>query len=272
MRGAAKSEISFGFVMSVERVDIFIAGVQKAATTALHAYLSGHPDIVSADAKELHFFDNEKIDWSAPDYSLLHNRYPAPRSGQIAIDATPIYSFWPSSLKRIQDYNSGAKIIIQFRDPIERAWAHWRMIAAQNAENLSFSQSIRDGRKRLDPSTRLADNWRFISYVERGFYAGQVRRLFKVFPKEQILLLRSNDLEHTPETSLSRVTEFIGIDSFGRLDTRRENVGSDRFGTIPESDVLFLRDIYQDDVREFASLTGLDVSDWPAMNPDIPIR
>lgn len=108
--------------------------------------------------------------------------------------------------------------------------------------------------------------------MERGFYTGQVRRLFNLFPKEQILLLRSNDLEHIPEISLARVTDFIGLDRFGRLDIRRENVGSDRFGTIPESDVLFLRDMYQDDVREFATLTGLDVSDWPTKNPDIAVR
>lgn len=179
--GAVTSDARVGFIVAVERVDIFIAGVQKAATTTLHALLSAHPDILSADVKELHFFDNEEIDWSVPDYSLLHNRYPEQQNGQVAIDATPIYTFWPPSLKRIKAYNPDAKIIAQFRDPIERAWSHWRMETARNNEDLNFSACIRYGRSRIDPSTTLARNWRIASYVERGFYTQQVRRLFDLW-------------------------------------------------------------------------------------------
>lgn len=258
--------------MTIDRVDIFIAGVQKAATTALHAYLSGHPDIVSADAKELHFFDNEKIDWSAPDYSLLHNRYPEPQNGQVKIDATPIYTFWPPSLQRIKAYNPDAKIIVQFRDPIERAWSHWRMETARNKEDLSFSACIRSGRSRLDPSTPLAWNWRVASYVERGFYAQQVRRLFDLFPPAQILLLDNRDLDFDAAGTMARVTDFLGLKPYEALDERRDHVGTNKFGTIPEEDVTFLRDIFREDVLEFGRLTGLTVSNWPTLNPKLPVK
>ena len=39
------------------RIDFIIAGVQKAGTTSLDAYLRQHPDICMAKKKEPHFFD-----------------------------------------------------------------------------------------------------------------------------------------------------------------------------------------------------------------------
>ena len=49
------------------RVDFLIAGVQKGGTTALHAYLSEHPGLNLAAEKELHFFDDQTVDWAHPD-------------------------------------------------------------------------------------------------------------------------------------------------------------------------------------------------------------
>ena len=54
------------------RIDFIIAGVQKGGTTALHTFLSQHPQIFLPQRKELHFFDNERLKWSCPDYTSLH--------------------------------------------------------------------------------------------------------------------------------------------------------------------------------------------------------
>jgi hypothetical protein len=43
--------------------NVFIAGVQKSGTTALHTYIGGHSHVSPSMKKELHFFDDEKIDW-----------------------------------------------------------------------------------------------------------------------------------------------------------------------------------------------------------------
>lgn len=186
--------------MPADRIGLFIAGVQKAATTTLHAHLASHPVTMTGANKELHFFDNEAVDWIAPDYGLLHTRFDGDRAGRVALDATPIYTFWPPSAGRIAVYNPSARLVVVFRDPVERAWSHWRMETARGAESLSFSDAIRHGRERLDSNDALAAIWRVASYVERGFYAGQVRRLFDHFPKDQLLFLDSRDLTRDPHT------------------------------------------------------------------------
>jgi hypothetical protein len=48
------------------RVSVFIGGVQKGGTSALHAYLARHPDLCPPPRKELHFFDDETRDWRWP--------------------------------------------------------------------------------------------------------------------------------------------------------------------------------------------------------------
>ena len=55
-----------------------------------------------------------------PDYAPLHAAFPAtdarPRG-----EATPIYVYWPGCLERIAAYDPAMKLVLLFRDPIERA-------------------------------------------------------------------------------------------------------------------------------------------------------
>ena len=60
------------------RVNFLIVGAQKGGTTALFDYLGDYPDIALADEKELHFFDDETLDWAAPDYRPYHAHFPTP--------------------------------------------------------------------------------------------------------------------------------------------------------------------------------------------------
>lgn len=258
--------------MPAERVDLFIAGVQKAATTTLHAHFAAHPGVMTARAKELHFFDNEALNWISPDYAVLHDRFEGAQSSRIALDATPIYTFWPPSLTRLRAYNPDARLIVVFRDPIERAWSHWRMETSRNAETLGFSEAIRDGRARLDPADPMAPIWRVASYVERGFYASQVRRLLGHYPREQLLFLDSRALTSDLESVLSRAADFAGIGPFESVHPLEVHVGNRAFGRIPPEDAFFLRGLFRADLLEFAALTEIDVSKWPTLNPDEPIR
>ncbi|PYL08078.1 MAG: hypothetical protein DME33_08405 [Verrucomicrobia bacterium] len=49
----------------IDCLDFILAGAQKSGTTALHYFLSKHPDITMGDKQEIHFFDNEEI-FAAP--------------------------------------------------------------------------------------------------------------------------------------------------------------------------------------------------------------
>ena len=112
--------------MPKPRVDFAIAGVQKAGTTALFDYLSDEPELSLSHVKETHFFDDDERDWARPDYAPYHALFDAP-DGRLRGEATPIYLYWPKVLERICAYNPAMKLIVVLRDPVERAWSHWRM-------------------------------------------------------------------------------------------------------------------------------------------------
>ena len=230
------------------RVKILVAGAQKAGTTSLFGYFCDHPELLPPMRKESHFFDDEAIDWSAPDYSVLHRMYEPRDYKRQAFDITPIYLFWPPSLARIRDYNSTIKLILLFRDPIERAWSHWRMEYGRNAEDLPFHVAIRQGRWRLKGLAPLHTAWRVYSYVERGFYARQVRKVFDLFPQENVLLLRSNDLKRHHQATLGLIADFAGLSPFPSLSPRLDHRGAPAEHRLRVEDVGYLRQLFCDDI------------------------
>src|ERR1700761_3269521 len=127
------------------RVSFLVAGVQKGGTTALFDYLGDEPGLSLAREKELHFFDDESQDWAAPNTAAYHAAF-APFDGRPRGEATPIYVYWPNSLARIRAYNPAMKLIVVLRDPVQRAWSHWRMEFARGVETRPFAWCIRQGR------------------------------------------------------------------------------------------------------------------------------
>jgi hypothetical protein len=248
-------------------VSIFVCGVQKGGTTSLFGYFCEHPSLSNPHRKELHFFDDETIDWLLPEYSILDSFFP-PRDGdKLRFDVTPIYSFWPPSISRIRAYNPAAKLILLFRDPLDRAWSHWCMEYARGTETLPFAEAIRAGRKRMAGAAPLAPGRRVYSYVERGLYAEQVRRVLSLFPREQVLFLRSQDLLDDHCATLARIATFAGLSPFPETGPKRERpqpyIAAPLSAT--KEDRAYLASLLRDDVCAFAQLTGLDVADWATM-------
>lgn len=242
---------------SSPRVNFIIAGVQKGGTTALFDYLQDYPDLALPTTKELHFFDDETQDWNCPDYDVYHAAFPEV-AGRPCGEATPIYTYWPNSLERIAAYNPAMKLIVVFRDPVQRAWSHWRMEYARGVETHPFDWCIRDGRQRLFDAEPWGHHREF-SYVERGFYGEQMERVFSLFPREQVLTLRSDDLRAEPAAALSRVRDFLGLPLAPTPTPREVHVGRemDYPSRLTTADVDHLRQVYARDAERLAALTGL---------------
>src|SRR5213082_1566987 len=122
----------------VERLDFILAGAQKSGTTALHYFLSRHPDICMGDQQEIHFFDNDAMFVAKPNYAELHKHYPSIASSTIAGDCTPSYLYHEPAMQRIWNYNPKIKLLILLRNPVERAFAHWNMQRYRGLEPLDF--------------------------------------------------------------------------------------------------------------------------------------
>ncbi len=238
-------------------VNFLIAGVQKGGTTALYHYLAAFPDVALSRVKEVHFFDDERQDWRRPAYGAYHAAFPAP-DGRPCGEATPIYTYWPNALERIRAYNPAMRLIVTLRDPIERAWSHWRMEYARGAEHEPFAWCVRRGRQRLFS----AEPWghhRVYSYVERGFYAEQLERLYGLFPREQTLVVRAEDLRADPAATVGAVRRFLGLAEAPAPAPLQAHIGRemDYGSTLTAEDVAWLRMVYARDQARLQALAGL---------------
>jgi hypothetical protein len=165
-------------------------------------------------------------------------------------------------LERIRAYNPDIRLILALRDPVERAWSHWRMEYARGAETNPFAWCIRQGRQRLFES-RPWGHHREYSYVERGYYGEQVERLLSLFPRKQLLVLKAEDLQDAPAQVLAEVRAFLGLRGAAKpAEARRAHVAREMdYGSdLTPEDVDFLRETYAPDLARLASLTGVDLS------------
>ena len=242
-------------------VTFIVAGVQKGGTTALYEYLAGMGDVALSRRKETHYFDDESRDWSRPDYAPYHAMFDTAGDGPCG-EATPIYSYWPNALERIRGYNPAMKLILLLRDPVARAWSHWRMEYARGAEKEPFAWCVREGRMRLFEHQPPAHPWgahREYSYIERGFYGEQVERALSLFPREQLLVLRAEALQDEPAATLAAVRAFLGLPKRKAPAARRVHVGAeiDYGSELTAEDAAFLRGLYaRDEARLQRLLAG----------------
>jgi len=243
-------------------VDFLIAGTQKGGTTALFAYLRAHPKICLAKVKETHFFDTEaNFEGNRVNYADLHKHF-TPRRGQLLGEATPITMYWEAAPRRVCEYNPRMKIICLLRDPIDRAFSHWNMERELGFEKLSFADALNHEAERCRAALPLQH--RTYSYTDRGFYCEQIRRLWRYFPREQTLFLKSEDLRTRPQETLNRVFDFLGV--------RRRSVKPQVIHARPytsEMDVAErarLADLYECEVRQLERLLDWDCRDWLAVS------
>lgn len=238
-------------------VTFLIAGVQKCGTSALDAYLRHNDKVEMASPKETHFFDRESgVDWRAPDYGVLERHYQ--REVAVRGEATPITLYWTPAHYRVLRYNPDMKFILLFRDPVERAWSHWKMNKANGWDNLGFSDAIRHGRLRVLDEAGPNGLSRRLSYVERGYYGRQLDELMKLFPKEHCLFLKQEDLKVDPQSVVQQATDFLGVPpgTIGQHKTVNASRWTDDVA-MSDEDRDYLSGLYSEDQKRFEEITGL---------------
>jgi hypothetical protein len=99
--------------------------------------------------------------------------------------------------------------------------------------------------------------------VARGFYSEQLRRIWRFFPREQTLVLKSETFFSCPGATLKTVQGFLGLSPVAAAATEQANAG--RYGdAMPEECRAFLEKTYRWEVRWIEDLLGWDCSDWLA--------
>lgn len=181
--------------------DFLIVGAAKSGTTTLFRYLDQHPDVFGCHPKEPCFFD-DGVNWDRG-FEWYSSLFEGARPDQICGEGSTNYTRFPQVREvpeRIRAAIPHAKLIYIMRHPVERAYSHY----------------VHRYTKEVFPHQPIVEP--FESFVERdpmcvdgSDYALQIERYLEHFPREQILLLRLEELHRDPSSVLQRVQRFLGL-------------------------------------------------------------
>lgn len=247
---------------SSKNVNFAICGTQKGGTAALDMYLRAHPEICMANKKEAHFFDSEdNFRGNTVDYRRYHALFsPGPRH-KILGEATPIYMYWRDAPRRIWQYNPDMKLIVLLRNPLDRAFSHWNMERAEKRDSASFWDAIHNEAERSREA--LPYQHRVYSYIDRGFYLEQLHRLWACFPKEQVLVLKTEALQKQPNDTLQQIFGFLGVTPLPLLNPVNVH-GFPHTSRMSEAERTYLRSIFEQEIKALERALGWDCSHWLA--------
>jgi Sulfotransferase domain len=205
--------------------DFVIIGGQRCGTTSLYWYLMEHPLCIRAFEKEVHFFDNnygKGLDWyraNFPMHGYVSLVEKLKRAQLLSGEASPLYMFHPLAPKRVAEHLPQAKLIALLRNPVDRAYSHFQHEVRLGSETLGFEQALDAEEERLqgERDRILEDqgypgyNYAHYSYATRGIYIDQLLNWLQYFPREQLKVIRSEDLYAEPERVLPEVQRFLGL-------------------------------------------------------------
>jgi len=225
-------------------MNVFIVGAAKAGTTSLFYYLEQHPQVLVPIIKEPNYYshinaneDNVLAEGKGPgdnatvwtfkeeEYrSLFPNSKKLERESYRYLDASVTNLYSSTAAKGIRESENNAKIIILLRNPIQRAWSHYKHLVRDGRESYSFEDALKLEQDRINK------HWEFSwHYKNMGLYHEQIQRYFQHFEKEQIKVILFSDLINETKTVLEEVNHFLNLTPYDyKIETSHNASGSSR--------------------------------------------
>jgi LPS sulfotransferase NodH len=169
---------------------IIAVGPQRTATTWLHRLLQGHAGVPRT--KELDFFNanyERGLEWYAQFFSDCPPGLPK-------IEICPNYFATPIAIERIAADLPDCRIVCTLRDPLERAWSHYRLLRGRGFTHADFEQLA------TTPGSVIH---------ESGRYAFFIAKWFECFGRDNVLVLLYEDLIADPPAFIGALCSFMGI-------------------------------------------------------------
>lgn len=268
------------------RPTAMVLGAQKGGTTALFKYLSQHPQVVPGRQKELHFFNFDGHYTRGLDFYHRYFERATPwRAGKITIDITPGYLFAADrSAARIHAYDPEVRLAALLRDPVPRAYSAWQMYRKMYRQDPRWFCEYLDGRVIGDPRALFVarpafgdsflDDLRFeiaedaagrvaeMSVLGYGLYAAQLSHFYRYFPREQLLVLASDDIRRDTVGALRQVERHFGLEpcDWSQADIAPHFEGG-YHEPMPDAARELLREYYAPHNRQLFALLGTTF-DW----------
>ena len=97
--------------------------------------------------------------------------------------------------------------------------------------------------------------------MDRGFYAQQLQRLFKFFPRDQVKAVKFEDFKEKQRETLTSIFSFLGLEPLRSVRSKDRNiVPYDRAMNWEEK--VFLYNQFEEDIAKLEQLLGWDCANW----------
>jgi hypothetical protein len=200
------------------KVDFFIVGAPKAGTTSLYKYLNKHQDVVMSSVKEPNYFSKEELESqdlyyaskNITDEKDYHSLFQANGEKKKLGEASVSYLFYPKVSKRIFTYNKDAKIIIILRNPVDRAYSHYKMDFRLGFVKRDFEDLVLNNNQE--------GSLFYQQYIDLGLYHLQVKSYIDEFGSTNVCVMFYEDLKKDRATFVNNIFSFLNLKSDSNIN------------------------------------------------------
>ncbi len=180
--------------------DFVVIGAAKSGTTFFYHLLSRHPHVQPAIVKEPHYFDmlfEEGTEW----YRRCFTQ-PSWKDGRMTItgEASPGYIWDPLAPERMAEVIPQARLIALLRNPVDRIYSDYYQKVKNGRETRTFEQVVQAIFE--NPLRRQ---------LSKGIYVDYLQRWSEFFPREQMLVLKSEEFFERPAETLKVALDFLDL-------------------------------------------------------------
>lgn len=255
--------------------NFIIVGAQRSGTTSLYDYLLWHRAISPALQKEVNFFDIhffKGLRWYQSYFPSKLNFRNTILAGMglntITGEASPDYMSNPQVSSRVAEIYPDMKVIMILRNPVDRAYSHFLHETRLGREQLSFRAAIESESERIKSDLermRIDDEyfgWDFhrYNYLYKGLYVDHINHWLKYFDRNQIYVIRSEDLFEDVPKVMEGVFNFLDLDMKNWISKSNYDIdGGGSYTSMSESDRKWLDNYYQDANHRLSNLLQRDM-------------
>ncbi len=175
----------------MKKIDFVFIGPQRTGTSWIDVTLRNHDSLcLPYGVKETMYFDHDH-----DELDTYWQYFSKAKNFQLLGEVAPTYFDSKKACNRIHDLNPDCKIIVTIRNPVDRAFSLYCHHLAKGRVSKSFLEAVNENPRIL----------------ESGKYSEWLPLWEKTFGKENIYLIKIEDIDLNPQKTIDEVLDFLGV-------------------------------------------------------------
>jgi len=205
------------------KIDIMIVGAPKSGTTTLLRNLANHPEVSAHWQTEMGYFVNNNTYKDGFDKTL--NRFFGSDINKVLLAKHVRLMYSHIAINRLFEHNPAVQVVVLIRNPITRAYSEYWYARKQGWEQIHhFKDAIE--MENTDKSNGWLNRMTPRSYLFHSVYYPHIERLIKVFGKDQVHVILTDDLKEKSSDIYNKILNLVNKQYKVTIDTKQHNMAT----------------------------------------------